>query len=173
MIVAVGSTNPTKIKPVKKIFSKHFDDVKVVGVQVESGVRDQPLNLDEVFKGALNRAKKALDEVKNADFGVGIEAGTHKHNFGWLESSLVVIVNEEGKIGIGSASGIVLPREIVEDLEKGKTIDDSIERVFGIKKIGRGVGMFGLLSKGVVTRSEAVEHGVAFALARFFHENLY
>ena len=38
IIIAVGSTNPTKIIPVKEVFLHHFTDVKVIGVSVDSGV---------------------------------------------------------------------------------------------------------------------------------------
>ena len=33
--------------------------------------------------------------------------------------------------------------------------------------------MFGIFTNGVVTRSEGVKHGVAFALARFLHDDIY
>ena len=44
MIVAVGSKNPTKIDPVKEVFSHHFQSVKVVGIKVLSAVIEQPMD---------------------------------------------------------------------------------------------------------------------------------
>lgn len=173
MIIAVGSTNPSKISPVKEIFSHHYKNTEVIGVNVSSGVASQPKNIDEMFKGALNRAKRSLKKVKDADFGVGIEGGIHKYKHGWFENSMVVIVNKKGEVGIGSSGGLVLPEKVIEKINKGKNLEEAIDEIFGTKKIGRGIGMFGLLTKGVVTRSEGVRHGVAFALARFFHNKLY
>lgn len=173
MIIAVGSTNPTKILPVEQIFSYHYKNCKVKGVSVPSGIADQPMDIDEMYKGALNRARNAIKKVKGAQYGVGIEGGLHKHSFGWFEHSIVVIVNEEGKVGIGATGGLVLPEIIMESIHKGKNLEEAIDSHFKTNKVGEGIGMFGIFTKGVVTRSEGVRHGVAFALGRFLHGDLY
>ena len=173
MIVAVGSTNQTKIKPVREVFKHHFKKVKVVGVKVNSQVQDQPLSDEEMFKGAYNRVKTALNKVKNADFGVGIEGGVHKYSYGWFEQSIVVIIDKEGNFGVGSSGGLALPKRIVEKIHKGANLEEAIDEIFGTRKIGEGIGMFGIMTKGVVTRSEGVKRGVAFALARFLHSDVY
>ena len=173
MIVAVGSTNPTKLDPVKEIFSHHFKNIVIKGVSVSSGVSDQPRNTDEMYKGALTRARNALKKVKGADYGVGIEGGIHEYSYGTFENSLIVIVDKKGNIGVGSSAGLVLPPKITRELKKGKNLEQAVDSLFGTKKIGEGIGMFGIMTKGVVTRSEGVRHGVAFALARFLHKDLY
>lgn len=173
IIVAVGSTNPTKIDPIRKIFSHHFKNIEVKGVKVSSGVKDQPTSDAEMYKGALNRAKGALESVKRASFGVGIEGGIHKYSYGWFEWSLVVIINDKGKIGVGASGGLSLPNKIVRLIENGKTLEEAVDEVFGTEKIGEGIGMFGIMTKGVVTRTSGVEHGVAFALAPFLHDEIY
>lgn len=173
MIIAVGSTNPTKIQPVVEIFSHHYKNCKVKGVSVASGIADQPMDIDEMYKGALNRAKNALQKVKGAQYGVGIEGGLHKHSFGWFEHSIVVIINKKGQIGIGASGGLVLPEIIMESIHNGKNLEEAIDSHFKTNKVGEGIGMFGIMTKGIVTRSEGVKHGVAFALARFLHEDVY
>lgn len=173
VIIAVGSTNPAKIDPVKEVFSHYFKNIKVLGVQVSSGVNEQPLHHDEMYNGAYNRAKSALNKVKGASYGVGIEGGLHKYNFGWLEQTTIVIVNKKGEIGIGSSGGVVLPKKLVAELKKGKNLEQVMDSLFGTQNIGEGIGMFGLFTKGLVTRSSGVKHGVAFALSRFLHKKLY
>ncbi len=173
MIVAVGSKNPTKIAPVKKIFSKHFKNVKVVGVNVSSDVADQPMSEEEIYEGAFTRAVKALKQTKGATYGVGIEAGVHKYSFGWIERSTVVIMDKKGNIGIGSTGGFVLPDKIMTQIKKGKNLQEIIDDLFGTKEIGKGIGMWGIFTKGVVTRAKGTEHGVAFALSRFLHKDLF
>ena len=173
MIVAVGSTNPTKLKPVRLVFKKHFKNVKVKGVSVPSGVAKQPMSDDEMYQGALTRAKGALQRTKNADFGVGIEGGIHKYSYGWFERSLIVIINRKGDIGVGASGGLALPNSVINRIHKGKTLEQAVDELFGTKNIGKGIGMFGIFTKGVVTRTSGVKHGVAFALARFLHEGLY
>lgn len=173
MIVAVGSTNPTKIDPVTEIFSHHFKNVKVKGVSVPSGVEEQPLSDDETYLGALNRAKNALKAVKGAKYGVGIEGGLHKFSYGWFERSLIVIVDRKGEIGIGASGGLMLPKTIIVKILQGKSLEQSIDEIFDTNKIGQGVGAYGVFTKGVISRAEGVKHGVAFALARFLHDSLY
>jgi inosine/xanthosine triphosphatase len=173
MIVAVGSTNPTKTDPVKKVFTHHFKKVKVVGVDVKSGISDQPMSSDEMFKGALNRAKSALSKIPRATYGVGIEGGIHKYSYGYFENSIVVIADKKGAIGIGASAGLVLPGKVLKKINSGKNLEQAVDEIFGTKNIGEGIGMFGVFTKGLVTRSEGVRHGVAFALARFLHNKLY
>ena len=173
MIIAVGSTNKTKINPVKEVFNHHFKKVKVVGVNINSLVSDQPKSDEEMFKGALNRARGALEKVKDAEYGVGIEGGLHKYSYGWFERSLVVIMDKKGNFGIGSSGGLALPKKVIDKIHKGDNLEEAIDEIFGTKKIGKGIGMFGIMTKGVVTRAEGVKHGVAFALARFLHKEIY
>jgi inosine/xanthosine triphosphatase len=173
MIVAVGSTNPTKIEPVREVFENYFKKVKVVSVDVSSGVNEQPIHHDEMYEGAYNRAKRAIKKVKGASYGVGIEGGLHKYSFGWLEQTTIVIINKKGEVGIGSSGGIVLPRQLVKEIKKGKNLEEVMDNLFGTEKIGEGIGMFGLFTKGLVTRSSGVKHGVAFALSRFLHKKLF
>jgi len=173
MIVAVGSTNPTKITPVQEVFQKHFPKAIIKGISVLSGVADQPMSIDEMYLGAVTRAKSALQKVKGADYGVGIEGGLHKQIFGWFEHSIVVIVNKNNEIGVGASGGLVLPEIIMDSIHKGKNLEEAIDDHFKTNKIGEGIGMFGIFTKGVVTRSEGVKHGVAFALARFLHQDVY
>lgn len=173
MIVAVGSTNPTKTKPVKAVFAKHFSHIRVKGVAVDSGVKQQPQSDDEMYKGAVARAKQALIKVKGAAFGVGIEGGIHQYSYGWFERSLVVIVDKKGNIGVGASGGLALPDKVVKRIHAGKTLEEAVDELFGTKKIGRGIGMFGLFTNRTVTRASGMKHGIAFALARFLHEDLY
>jgi len=82
ILAAVGSKNPTKIRPVRSIFKKHFKNVQILGVSVPSEVKEQPTSDDEMYQGALTRATNALAAIKNADYGVGIEGGIHNYSYG-------------------------------------------------------------------------------------------
>jgi len=173
MVVAIGSTNPTKIKPVQDVFEYHFPDVVVRGVVVQSGVADQPKGDAEIYKGALNRARNAIAQVKVADYGVGIEGGIVTRVYGDFEFSLVVIVNKQGDIGVGTSGGLVLPKKVMDAIHSGKNLEEAIDALFGTTKIGRSIGMFGIMTNKVVTRADGVKHGIAFALARFLHADIY
>lgn len=173
MIVVVGSKNPTKIAPVRKIFKKYFANVVVRGFDVSSGVSDQPLSEDEMYKGAFNRAKRSLALIENAEFGVGIEGGIVKSKTGTHEKSMVVIVDKKGAVGVGISAALFLPEKVVAHIDEGRNLTQAIDHVFGTKDIGKGVGAYGVFTKGIVTRAKGMEHAIAFALSRFLHEDLF
>lgn len=156
------------------VFAHHFGKVNVVGINVPSGVADQPMSDNEMYRGASNRAWAAIQQVEGAQYGIGIEGGLEKRSYGWVERSMVVIVNQAHEEGVGITGGLVLPKKVISMIKKeGKNLEQVIDELFGTTKIGEGIGMFGIFTKEVVTRTEGVRHGVAFALARFLHQDLY
>jgi len=74
MKIAVGSTNPVKIRAVEHIVAwyKMFEGRKFLGSKVSSNVSPQPASLSETIDGAQNRAKAAY---VGHDLGIGIESG--------------------------------------------------------------------------------------------------
>jgi inosine/xanthosine triphosphatase len=173
--IVVGTFNPTKIKPVERVFSHYYSDALVYRVHVSSGVSEQPLSDEEIFEGAENRARRALEASAFAHMGVGIESGFARFRDRWLERAGVVIVDRKGMMGVGVSSGPSIPESAVlmKDLLEGKTVDQVVEELLGIEKIGNKQGLFGLITNGRVTRSDSIEHGVAFALAPFLHPELF
>ncbi len=75
--VLVASSNPVKISAVQDGFSRIFPDLplEVLGLDVPSGVADQPVGDGETRRGALNRAREAARQQPGLDFFVGIEGG--------------------------------------------------------------------------------------------------
>ena len=72
--IIVGSKNPVKIKCVENVFSKYFDNVKVIGKKVKSGVSHQPITEKETILGAISRANQVFKKYR-LHFAVGIEGG--------------------------------------------------------------------------------------------------
>ncbi|RLG70112.1 MAG: inosine/xanthosine triphosphatase, partial [Candidatus Iainarchaeum archaeon] len=68
MLIAVGTTNPVKIEAVRSAIQKLWHNAKVQGIYAESGVSYQPKGDEEAIRGAINRAKSALEKL-DADFG--------------------------------------------------------------------------------------------------------
>ena len=73
LIVSVGSQNPVKIQATLNVLKKVYKDLEVHSAEVDSGVPDQPIGLDQTIEGAVNRAKKSYSQ--NCDLSVGIESG--------------------------------------------------------------------------------------------------
>ena len=60
MKIALGSLNAAKLAAVKQGVAVYWPEAEVVGHDVPSGVRPQPLGHEEIILGALNRARAAL-----------------------------------------------------------------------------------------------------------------
>lgn len=174
MKVAVGSENPVKVMAAEKAFSAVWPNKKweVVGVKVSSGVSDQPMNDLESIKGATNRAKRAIKLAK-ADFGVGFEGGVQKIGKYWLDGGIMVVVDKKGRTGIGSSPRIETPPKIMKLLLQGRELRTANDIVFGIKNSKQGQGHFGLMTKGLITRTDGYRDGLIMALSRFIHPELF
>lgn len=73
--VAVGSTSELKLRAVRQALAELDINNFVDGVDVDSGVPDQPRGFREMTQGASARATGALEGVSTAEVGIGIENG--------------------------------------------------------------------------------------------------
>lgn len=174
MKVAIGSTNPVKIKATEEAFKKVWPEKKweVVGLDIPSGVSNQPMSDTESIKGATNRAKGALEKSK-ADFGVGIEGGLTQIENMWFDTAWVVIFDKNGKRGIGSTINMPTPKSFIKLVEKGMEIGHIDDEVFKRQNSKHAEGHYGLMTKGLITRQDGYVHGVIAALTAFMHPTLF
>ncbi|MDO8487604.1 MAG: inosine/xanthosine triphosphatase [Candidatus Curtissbacteria bacterium] len=175
MIVALGSKNPAKIGAAKIAFEKVFskEKIKIVGVEVKSGISSQPMSDRQSIRGAINRAKQALKSIKGADFGVGMEGGIHKIGKKWFESGWIAVVDKTGKIGLGTSARWEMSAKVMGKLEgKGELshVFEDLAKIENAKDVG---GVMGLVTKNILPRDLAYSHGVIFALAPFFSDPVF
>lgn len=176
MKVLVGSENPVKIEAVKEAFSRFFDEVKVVGIKVNSGVSDQPIN-DETFEGAKNRALelKRISEEKNlkAEFFVGIEGGIIRLYSRWFAFGVMCIMNKKGRIGYGTSPFFELPESVTKKLLKRIELGNVMDEITGEKNTKQKDGAVGFFTHGRMKRKDFYVHGLVLALIPFINEDFY
>lgn len=173
--VGVGSQNPVKLRATKKVFSEIFgkkQKIKIVSVKADSGVFHTPSSIEEIIQGAINRANEAIKKTR-ADFGVGLEGGYYKTKFGYFLKGVAVIVNKEGKIGIGGGNEILLPKKIVQELKRKKELGEIIDELKKEKNTKQKLGAVGFLLKGKFNRQKSFEIAILSAFARFLRGELY
>jgi non-canonical (house-cleaning) NTP pyrophosphatase len=70
MIINVGSKNDVKVNAVKETIRnyKFLEKSEVNGIEVPSGVSEQPKSMQEIIQGGMNRAKNAFKDC-NLSFG--------------------------------------------------------------------------------------------------------
>ncbi|NWJ48584.1 MAG: DUF84 family protein [Chloroflexi bacterium] len=185
LLVAVGSSNPIKIRAVEEVLERAvegkllpgIDNYMVRSVVVESGVSAQPVGDEETMQGAMTRAASALESWQEAHWGIGLEGGIVHHKVAGLDNVLTnawcAIRTREGGLSYGGGLLLPLPPAIVKDLETGLELGDATDRLFSVKDSKRAGGVVGYLSKGLETRQQAYESIFTYALVKFLNPELY
>jgi inosine/xanthosine triphosphatase len=173
LIFAVGSENPVKINCVAEAVTAFWPEARAVGAKTDSGVSVQPDSDEEMFVGALNRAKEALAKVPEAQFGVGLEGGTLDAEDGMWAYAWIVVVDRKGQIGKGQSGRFLLPEPIAQLVRDGIELGEADDRFFGRSNSKQQDGAIGILSDGMVTRLELYKPAVIFALLPYVHPEFY
>ncbi len=171
-MVVVGSTNPAKLEPVRLVFAELFPGLEVQGVAVASGVRDQPVDYEETFLGAENRAKAALAQP-GATWGVGLEAGVEFNRHGAWLFNIAVLLRADGRRGMARGGSVLLPPVVGERLGLGQELGLIMDELVGKKDTKKGLGAVGILTLSRLERLEFWRHTIELALPPFLRPELY
>lgn len=164
--VAIGSTNPVKIKAVKNVFQKAFKRVNFLNLEVDSSVPDQPFGDKEIIKGAISRAKKVREKT-GANFGVGLEGGVIETDFGLMSSAWCAVVDKKGKVSLGGGMHFHIPEEVASKIRNGEELGPIMDELTGKKEVKKHGGTIEILTNGLLTRTQAYTQLVKMALSKF------
>lgn len=170
--VAVGSTNPVKLGAVRAVLQRLAPSTQVAGVAVASGVPDQPLGDAQTIAGATNRAQAARVAL-DADLGVGIEGGVVETPTGMRTCAWAVVATRDGAAHVGGSLSMPLPDAVAALIREGMELGHAIDRLVGTENIKHGAGAVGILTDGLVSRQQAYEAIIAYALAPVLGEAIY
>ena len=173
--VVVASLNPVKQSAVQQAFERSFPGNLIVssGVDVPSGVRDQPMTDSETLLGARQRAQRAQQAQPHADFWVGLEGGVGNahglglHAFGWM------CVRTGSREYSARSASFPLPRKAVAAIEGGLELGSVMDALFQETNTKHKGGAVGLLTNGLVSREALYIQPLIFALIPFLHEPLF
>lgn len=172
MLVVVGSTNPVKVRGVENVFKEHrsYGDFQVIGVEIDSKVREQPIGKRETYLGAINRARGAFESTTGVKYGVGIEDGIEVTKLDGEDVGIVIsscVLYDGRKKFLGEGGSYQVPKKILDlVLDKGITIDQAMYDL-GIsldKRTGQSGGLISLLTNGTISRQDIVENALRMAL---------
>ena len=172
MRVAVGSLNPVKITAVTTTIHRIWPQAEIVPVDVPTGGSEMPLSDEETITGARNRAQVARSRL-NADLGIGLEGGVHPTETGLLLQGWVVVVDSNGREGIGGAARLPLPAHIAQRIHAGEELGPVMDDVLDDHNTKQKGGAVGALTAGLVNRDETFAVAVGYALAPFVSPQLY
>ena len=170
--IGVGSTNPVKLAAVTQAVERIWPAAMIESVAVDSGVRAQPLSDDEAITGATNRARSA-QQASNADLGIGLEGSVADSAYGMFVTGWAAVVDRSGTLGIGGSGRFLVPATIAEGLRNGGELGTLMDQLVGQTNTKQRQGAVGILTSGLISRTEALESAVIFALTRFLNPTYY
>ncbi|WP_407540006.1 inosine/xanthosine triphosphatase [Deinococcus radiomollis] len=172
LLVAAGTTNPAKLKPVQAVFGQVFAGTQVTGISVLSGVREQPIGEEETFLGAVNRAQAALAGVPGAAWGVGLEGGVRFDLRGcWLFGA--VAVTDGKQLEVGRTAELKLPPQVAARINAGEELGPVMDALTGEQNTKQKAGTVGFLTNGLLSRADVWQMGLTLALAPFMNPEMY
>ncbi len=134
MNVYVATRNPIKLQAVRDAFTEWHRDVgvNVVAVDPPAGLPEQPLG-EQVAHGAIARAKAAVD-MKDAEYGVGIEAGLLQlpGSDRWLSLQICAMIGRDGRISLGVSPGYELPEDLRKAVLSGTGLREALRLRRGV-----------------------------------------
>ena len=165
--IAIGTQNVCKVKAVVETAALYptFKNNKILKYKVDSGVGEQPLNMESIVKGSKNRAENAMrlsiEEGEKALISVGIESGLFRLNpspndkyKGWFDTC-VCSLYDGTKHYLGTSCSFEIPPIMMKDvIENGQDLSQACNNC-GIttnSDLGQAEGLIGILTKGLVTR---------------------
>ncbi len=175
----IGSLNQVKIETVREVFLLYdsLRDVEIIGKDIDSRVSTQPTSLEETMWGARNRAYGAFQKE---GLGIGLESGIFeapgwKREKTYMDHTVCVIYDGQNDY-IGFSPAFRLPRKIVDLVFEERMDLDQATRQIGLtheERVGRGQGLVGVLTQGVMNRKEYMKPAVIMSLANWENKELY
>jgi len=186
--IAVGSTRRPKLLAVEEaaaLFAARLSPhapLEIQGYEVESGVSHTPASREETMRGARARAK-ALAEIARTNgepwrYLVGLEGGLAvvredgKRRV-FLENWAYVL-GRDGRDAFGSSGGVMLPEALAEEvLERGVELAAAIDKFTGGEGIRNAQGVWGVMTRNLITRQDAFRFALINAFAPFMNAKMY
>ena len=173
--VVIGSKNPVKIHAVKEAFQLMLpnEEFDFMGFAAESGVADQPMTDEETKRGAKGRIEDMKSKMPGADYYAAIEGGIDEHGGAAFTYGAVHIENKNGLVGKSTTAEVQIPRKSYELVKSGMELGHANDEVFGSENSKHSSGMTGLLTHGVLERTEFYKQAIILALVPFKNKELY
>jgi inosine/xanthosine triphosphatase len=179
MIIFVGSKNPVKINSVINAASETWPNLETIGIDVKSGISEQPMSDQETRTGAINRAKAVLKEgLKTLDkknkksgevLGIGLEGGVFEKTKGNLWSTVwAVVVDQDGNLFESNGARFKVPNVIADRIIAGEEMGPIMGSFFSDPNIKQKQGAIGAITKGFIDRTEEYTIIVKLALGLYY-----
>jgi len=168
MDIVIESSTEVKQRGVKNGLARvpYFNGAEFYTSTNKSGVRDQPWGVDEIFTGAINRAKGAYGS-REAHFGAGVESGAILVAIreGFSLNFTACVLWDGKKLYPGCGMSFKIPDSASELMRREIDLQTALH-LAGITddpKIGKGKGLISLITNGEFDRARLIEQATYIA----------
>jgi inosine/xanthosine triphosphatase len=181
MIIQIASTRIPKVNGVQKAahrlserFHHPFGTIYFESADISSGVSDTPRSIDEMMRGAQNRAGKIFRRSGDeTTLGVGVEGGLFRAG-GKIFLQSWSCAFDGSNTYFGSSGAVEIPDALSDTvMEQGADLGSVIDHFAGQSDIRSNQGTFGILTNDSVTREDSFEAATLFALTPLFNRAVY
>ncbi len=167
--IHVASLNKNKVNAVCEVFPSY----RVKAMECRSGVREQPLSLEETIEGAIYRAKSVFG---NCEYSVGIEDGiapVPSTRSGYMNFCCCAVYDGQ-RVFLGLGPSFEYPPQCTRKvIEEGITISEAFLPVSNKPGIGYEEGIIGWLTRGKISRKDYTKLAVEMAKVQMDNAELY
>ncbi|WP_420852766.1 DUF84 family protein [Sporolactobacillus pectinivorans] len=171
VIIGVGTKNPAKIDAVRRLVTGSGRAAEIKSFDVPSGVSAMPMTDHETRQGSINRAKAALEADRSIIFGVGLEGGVSMLDGEMYLVNWGAIADRSGHVITAGGARIVLPKFLAEGVLSGRELGDVADEYAHQKNVSKHGGTIGILTDGMVTRSDMFLYILRLIDGVYAHEN--
>lgn len=167
--IIVGSQNQVKYDCVLQALTLlRYHSFEIIAVDAPSGVADQPLDEPTVIEGVRNRIAFCKTKYPKADLYIAIESGIRFDSLleRYFDFSYTCLVNAKDKEYFSRSVEFEINAKVMSYIHKGINLSDAADTVFSLQNLGKGIGMSGIASNGVIPRIELHLQPTIFAIAQ-------
>lgn len=164
MKIYLGTTSETKLAIIKEGL-RALEPYKIVPVEVDSGIPEQPLDEATTIKGAENRSRRAV-EGKQFDMGIGLEGGLVMEHGLYHLICVVSLFDQDGNIHLGISGKLPLPREVSERIVRGEQFGIAIREFQKNMNEKYPPDIYELVEE-LITRKKSFSEALAIALLKY------
>lgn len=185
--IAVGTLNRAKLNAVNHALKQLKTTTPLLDCKISlaplaapSQVSEMPLSLEEIQKGAFNRALFSFkNTVETVKYSIGMEGGVFLVPDPLTTGNIAILQNwvyiYNGKTGaFGCSAGLPLPHNITQALfNEGRELAEVIDSVSGEKDVRSKNGAFGILTADLYKRDLAFSQAIINAWQPLINNQYY
>jgi inosine/xanthosine triphosphatase len=143
---------------------------RVQQVEVASGVAAQPFSEEETRRGALQRARAALQVNSQAQLAVGLEGGVSEQTEGLYSTVWVAVVDKNDRQVCVNGARFLLPKPLADAIRSGTEMGDAVDQLTGRVGIKHEEGMIGVMTQRLTSRVREYRELSYLALSLYFSQ---